>query len=180
MSTGQEATAASDVAPEARLVYAGLGSRLGAFLIDILVSALWALPFRALFRAAAPDPLVLGPIRLSGLVVLAVFWAYLVVTTATTGGTLGKHSLRLRVVTSGFARPDWLTVLFREVVGRVIVTASFGIGYLWTAVDQRKQGWHDKIADTFVLKRVAIATDTDPWTDVVRQPRQTGRHRPST
>jgi uncharacterized RDD family membrane protein YckC len=152
------------------LVYAGFGSRLGAFLIDLLITLVWAVPFRRLWRAAVPDPLVLGSVRASGLAVLAAFWVYLVVTTGTTGGTLGKHAVRLRVVTTGLERPDWLTVVFREVIGRVIVAATLGIGYLWIAVDPRKQGWHDRIADTLVLKRVTVAADTDPWS-------VSGRHR---
>jgi uncharacterized RDD family membrane protein YckC len=34
------------------------------------------------------------------------------------------------------------------------VVASFciGIGYLWIAFDPRKQGWHDKIVRTIVIR----------------------------
>jgi uncharacterized RDD family membrane protein YckC len=146
------------------LAYGGFWTRTGALLIDLLLTALWALPFRAAWRAVAPDPAVGGALRASGLVVLAVTWAYFVVTTATTGGTLGKHAVGLRVTGLGFGRPDWPTVLFREVVGRVIVAASLGIGYLWAAFDPAKQGWHDKIADTLVLKRVRVVPGAvDPW-----------------
>ena len=160
-------------AEERLLVYAGFGSRLGAFLIDLLITVAWAVPFRRLWRAVLPDPLVLGSVRASGLAVLGAFWLYLVVTTGTTGGTLGKHAVRLRVVTGGLERPDWLTVVFREVIGRVIVAATLGIGYLWIAADPRKQGWHDRIADTLVLKQVTVAADTDPWS-------VSGRHRVTT
>ncbi|MGH2723514.1 MAG: RDD family protein [Actinomycetota bacterium] len=163
--------------PAERFAYAGFWARTGALAIDVLVTTLWALPFRSAFRAVASDPAVLGPFRVSGLVVLAVFWAYLVVTTAATGGTLGKHAMRIRVVGTGFQRPDWATVLFREVVGRVIVAASAGIGYLWAAFDGRKQGWHDKIADTLVLRRVAVVDADDPWLEDPVPPRPGGRHR---
>jgi uncharacterized RDD family membrane protein YckC len=149
------------------LAYGGFWSRTGALLIDLFVTALWAVPFRAAWQAVVPDPAVVGAVRASGLVVLAVTWAYFVVTTATTGGTLGKHALGLRVTGLGFGRPDWPTVLFREVVGRVIVAASLGIGYLWAAFDPAKQGWHDKIADTLVLKRVRVVPGAvDPWGQV--------------
>jgi uncharacterized RDD family membrane protein YckC len=146
------------------LAYGGFWTRTGALLIDLILTALWALPFRAGWRAIAPDPAVVGALRASGLVVLGVTWAYFVVTTATTGGTLGKHAVGLRVTGLGFGRPDWPTVLFREVVGRVIVAASLGIGYLWATFDPAKQGWHDKIADTLVLKRVRVVPGAvDPW-----------------
>lgn len=158
--------------------YAGFWIRAGALLIDLVVTSVWAVPFRAAFRAVSSDPAVLGPFRLSGLVVLAALWAYFVVTTAATGGTLGKHALAIRVVGTDLRRPDWTTVLFREVVGRVIVAASFGIGYLWSAFDGRKQGWHDKIADTLVLRRVKVIDAEDPWLEEPPPPRPGGRHRP--
>lgn len=158
----EELMAARGTVSEERVGYAGFGARAGALVLDLLLTAAWALPFRAVYRQVLPDPAVLGGIRASGVVVLVVAWGYFVVTTALTGGTLGKHAARLRVVGTDLGRPRWLTVLFREVVGRIIVTASLGIGYLWAAFDPRKQGWHDRIADTLVLRRVVVlrpATD---------------------
>jgi uncharacterized RDD family membrane protein YckC len=166
------------VAPDRRLAYAGFFARAGALAIDVLVTALWAAPFRAAFRRISQDPAVLGPFRVSGLVVLLAFWAYLVVTTATTGGTLGKHALGMRVVTTAFERPDWETVFFREVVGRVIVTASAGLGYVWAAFDPRTQGWHDRIADTLVVRNVAVLATGDPWQEEPAAAPSGGRHRP--
>jgi uncharacterized RDD family membrane protein YckC len=152
----EELMAARGTVSEERVGYAGFGARVTAFLLDLLLTAAWALPFRALYRQVLPDPAVLGGVRASGLVVLVAAWAYFVVTTALTGGTLGKHATGLRVVGTDLARPGWVTVLFREVVGRIIVTASLGIGYLWAAFDPRKQGWHDRIADTLVLRRMVV------------------------
>lgn len=149
--------------PDRRLTYAGFWSRTGAIFIDVLLTLVWAAPVRRAFGSLTADPAVLGPFRVSGLVVLALFWAYFVVATAITGGTLGKHALGIRVVSTGFVRPDWETVLFREVVGRIIVAASAGVGYLWAAFDPRKQGWHDRIADTLVVKKVAVLPAVDPW-----------------
>lgn len=159
------AEARSEAAPglATPLVYAGLWSRGGAMAIDLVVFLLWSGAFEALYGAVLPDPAVLGPITASSLVALLGFWAYLVVATGTTGGTLGKHALGLRVVTTAFERPDWETVLFREVVGRIIVTGTGGVGYLWAAIDGRKQGWHDKVADTLLVRRVEVAASEDPW-----------------
>jgi uncharacterized RDD family membrane protein YckC len=152
----EELMAAGGTVAEERVGYAGFGARAAAFVLDLLVTAIWAAPFRSLYREALPDPAVLGGVRASGVVVLVVLWAYFVVATALTGGTLGKHAVGLRVVGTDLGRPGWVTVLFREVVGRIIVTASLGIGYLWAAFDPRKQGWHDRIADTLVLRRVVV------------------------
>ncbi|HEV3475787.1 MAG TPA: RDD family protein [Actinomycetota bacterium] len=152
----EELMAARSTVAEERVGYAGFGARLGAFVLDLLLTALWALPFRSLWRQALSDPAVLGNVRASGVAVLLIAWTYFVVTTALTGGTLGKHAAGLRVVGTDLGRPGWVTILFREVVGRIIVTASLGIGYLWAAFDPRKQGWHDRIADTLVLRRVVV------------------------
>jgi uncharacterized RDD family membrane protein YckC len=38
-------------------------------------------------------------------------------------------------------------------VGYFISAFVLGLGFLWVAFDKRKQGWHDKIAGTLVVKR---------------------------
>jgi len=37
--------------------------------------------------------------------------------------------------------------------GYVISSIPFDIGLIWAAFDPRKQGWHDKIASTFVVRK---------------------------
>ena len=152
-----------DVPPTAVLAYAGFWLRAGALVADLLIFSVSARILRTVFRAVFPDPMVLGRFRLSTVLLAALFWAYFVLSTGLIGGTLGKRAFRLRVVSQDFGRPDWTTVLFREVVGRIIVTGLFFVGYLWVGVDRQKQGWHDKIADTFVVKKVAGMVAPDPW-----------------
>lgn len=45
----------------------------------------------------------------------------------------------------------WLVVL-REVIGKTISTITGLPGFFWISWDARKQGFHDKIADTVVVK----------------------------
>ncbi len=152
-----------DVPPTALLAYAGFGARTGALVTDVLIFWISGRILMGALGDLLPDPMVLGRFRLSTVVLAALFWTYLVLTTALIGGTLGKRAFGLRVVSKDFGRPDWATVLFREVVGRIIVTGLFFVGYLWVAIDRRKQGWHDKIADTFVVKKIAGMVAPDPW-----------------
>jgi uncharacterized RDD family membrane protein YckC len=35
----------------------------------------------------------------------------------------------------------------------LIAVACVGIGYVWIAIDPRRQGWHDKIVRTLVVRR---------------------------
>ena len=39
-------------------------------------------------------------------------------------------------------------------LGYLISTIALYIGLIWAAFDPRKQGWHDKIASTFVVRKV--------------------------
>ena len=149
---------------ELRLVYAGFWLRAVAMLIDLwIVGRLIALGPGRLYRRLLPDPEVLGVARVSTLLVAGLFLLYLTLATAWFGRTLGKHFLRLRVVTTDVGRPDLGTAFFREVVGRILSTLVLFLGYLWAATDPRKQGWHDKVADTFVIRRVTLLAGPDPW-----------------
>ena len=40
----------------------------------------------------------------------------------------------------------------REILGKLISTIVLFIGFLWIAFDDKKQGWHDKLASTYVVK----------------------------
>lgn len=37
-------------------------------------------------------------------------------------------------------------------VGYIISAIPFLLGFIWAAFDSRKQGWHDKIAATVVIR----------------------------
>ena len=37
-------------------------------------------------------------------------------------------------------------------IGYTVNTVVFGIGWIWAAFDKDKQGWHDKLAGTVVIK----------------------------
>jgi hypothetical protein len=39
-------------------------------------------------------------------------------------------------------------------VGSLVSALFLWLGYLWIAVDWRKQGWHDKIAATLVVRAI--------------------------
>lgn len=79
-------------------------------------------------------------------------FAYFTLMWSTVGGgrTIGMRLLGLRVVGAdgqpisyGLAVIRWL--------GMLLSAAVILIGFIWVAFDARKQGWHDKIASTFVV-----------------------------
>ena len=66
--------------------------------------------------------------------------------------TAGMRLLGLEVAdTEG--RPVGVGACTARVLGAGLSTAYFGLGLLWIVFDSRRQGLHDKIADTLVIRR---------------------------
>jgi uncharacterized RDD family membrane protein YckC len=112
---------------------ASFWERMGAgFLDTVLVSILSA---------------VVGGPPLGFLVALAYFagmWAW-------KGTTIGGIVLGLKVVRLDGAAVTFPVALVRGLAAAFSVVVLF-LGFLWIAWDKDKQGWHDKIAGTLVLK----------------------------
>jgi uncharacterized RDD family membrane protein YckC len=83
---------------------------------------------------------------LIGLAYFVYFWS------AQGGGqTLGMRVFNLKVIrTDGSALT--LTQALIRYVGLFISFVCFAIGVIWVAFDAEKQGWHDKIAGTYVVR----------------------------
>lgn len=67
------------------------------------------------------------------------------------GQTLGKQMMGIRVVKVNGAPLETADVIVRY-VGYFINTIAFGIGWLWAMFDRDHQGWHDKLAGTYVVR----------------------------
>ncbi|HPC62336.1 MAG TPA: RDD family protein, partial [Verrucomicrobiota bacterium] len=90
---------------------------------------------------------VVGGPPLGFLVALAYFagmWAW-------KGTTIGGIVLGLKVVRLDGAAVTFPVALVRGLAAAFSVVVLF-LGFLWIAWDKDKQGWHDKIAGTLVLK----------------------------
>jgi uncharacterized RDD family membrane protein YckC len=68
------------------------------------------------------------------------------------GRTPGKMLFGLRVIQAS-GDPITPGIAFLRWVGYLISGPLFCLGFLWIAFDGRKQGWHDKIAATLVIRR---------------------------
>ena len=67
------------------------------------------------------------------------------------GQTVGTKLLNSRVIKTDGSDLSIVTALIRY-VGLVISILVIFIGVIWVAFDPNKQGWHDKIAGTYVIK----------------------------
>jgi len=77
---------------------------------------------------------------------------YYVVFTGHGGQTPGKMALRIRVIRRDGQAVSYGRAFFRELPCKFISAVIFGIGYLMVAFDDQKQGLHDRMADTYVIK----------------------------
>lgn len=119
---------------------AGFAIRLGAFVLDLLVIGA-VNTIVGLFTT--------GVLTVSiRMFVPLLYYAYFY---STSGQTLGKKALRLRVVRSDGQPLNVYTGVLRA-IGLWASTFLLGIGYILVLFDKQKQGLHDKIANTLVIK----------------------------
>jgi uncharacterized RDD family membrane protein YckC len=85
---------------------------------------------------------------ISGLVVVA----YSVFAIATYQTTLGKNFFHLRVISTDGSKIGFGKAIIREFLGKILSSIVFSLGYLWVIWDKEKQGWHDKLARTYVIQ----------------------------
>ena len=69
------------------------------------------------------------------------------------GQTPGMMLVGLRVARESDGSSPGLGRSFLRYIGYLISGFALGIGFIWVAFDSRKQGWHDKIAGTVVVRR---------------------------
>jgi uncharacterized RDD family membrane protein YckC len=84
----------------------------------------------------------------------ALQFLYFVILWSQFGGTLGQRMLGLHVVDAATGKNVGIGRAIGRYVGYLISAFALYIGLIWVAFDSRKQGWHDKIASTFVVRKV--------------------------
>jgi uncharacterized RDD family membrane protein YckC len=136
--------------------YAGVVSRGAAFSLDTTVALLvCTVGFQftiSVLAAVGVTPLSsTGSSKALGYVLAlpVVFLIYCAGFWSLVGRTPGMMLLGLRVVTSDGGRPG-----ARRSVVRALgywVSAIALVGFAWIAVDERSQGFHDKLAGTYVV-----------------------------
>ena len=95
-----------------------------------------------------------------GIAIFAVTWlcsvvisvTYYVFFTGYNGQTPGKMVLRLQVVRTDGTPMTYGKAFLREIPCKFISGILLGIGYLMVAFDQQKQGLHDRMAGTYVIR----------------------------
>ncbi|MCC7450943.1 MAG: RDD family protein [Anaerolineae bacterium] len=130
---------------------AGIGQRFIALVIDGIILGV----IGAIVGAVIPGTTIqgangvstTGPI-VSFIIGLFYYWYFL---TQRNGQTPGKKIMNVRVVREDGAPLTFVHVLVRY-IGYTINSLVFMLGWIWAFFDSKKQGWHDKLAGTIVIK----------------------------
>ena len=67
------------------------------------------------------------------------------------GQTLGKQALGIRVVDLGGGGSIGYGRAFIRWIGRIVSAIPLALGYFWMLWDKEKQTWHDKFANSVVV-----------------------------
>jgi uncharacterized RDD family membrane protein YckC len=136
------------------LEYAGFWLRVWATLIDTVIISLVILPVLGWFYGRAywsgtgmfqePSDLLLSCVAPAAVVIL--FWA-------AKQATPGKMAIAARVVDARTGGKPTISQWIIRYLGYYVSIFPFCLGLLWVAFDSRKQGWHDKMAGTVVVRR---------------------------
>jgi uncharacterized RDD family membrane protein YckC len=122
--------AASSVASESDLPRAGFWIRMAALVMDTILIGI-------IVRSDHFIPVMLA-------IYGAVLWKL-------KGATVGGIIFGLKVVRLDARPVDWVTAIVRA-LGCFLSLFAIGLGFIWIAFDREKQGWHDKIAGTVVVR----------------------------
>ena len=135
--------------------YAGFWRRLAAALIDsLLLMLLLAIILGPAYTRAPFGTLRWMVENAMSMVVVVFFWVrYL--------GTPGKLLLGCQVVDADSAKPLSIAQAVLRYLGYYISALPLGLGFFWIAWDKRKQGFHDKIANTVVLYDANLRSDDE-------------------
>lgn len=145
-------------APEADLTIesesgnlATFGDRALASIVDGILMILLTVPLLILFYGSVTDEAAATGTAgiliqyLLPLVITLLFWM-------SKGATPGKMLKGLRIVDAETLEPASNGRLIIRYIGYYVSSIVLGLGFFWVLWDKNKQGWHDKMAKTLVVK----------------------------
>jgi len=140
---------------ESDFEYVGFWARVWASLIDTVLMAIVVYPilikiYGLAYFDVGRSGLIAGPMDfliswVFPAVVVLLFWS-------AKQSTPGKMAIRAKIVDAEtFTKPSKGQMIGRY-LAYYVSTMPLCLGMLWVAFDKRKQGWHDKLAGTVVIR----------------------------
>lgn len=137
------------------LEHAGFWIRLGAGVVDGLVFLLityvvYSLIFGLVNWLTYSNVFLISSV-ITGAVAVAISIVYFAGFWVWRGQTPGKVVMGIKVIRTDSSPVTWSRALLRY-AAYVVSACTLFIGFIMIAFDEKKQGLHDKIADTYVVK----------------------------
>lgn len=147
-----------------QFIYAGFFCRLAAYVLDSIFVAILLgfikVPVSIMKFMVGSDVILFQPVLFQYDIFDIVYYllsvAYFVLSTYCCGATLGKALMKIKVVDTEGQKMSFMSILIRETVGRYLSALIAAVGYIMVGLDSRKQGLHDKIADTCVVYKHSL------------------------
>lgn len=140
---------------EQNIEYAGFWLRFGAAIIDTILILVITFPLLIAIYGwdyfgtentgwiAGPADFLISWVLPA--VATILFWMY-------RQATPGKMLLSVRIQDANTGAKLSLGQSVGRYLGYFVSTIPLGLGLIWVAFDKKKQGWHDKLAHTVVVK----------------------------
>lgn len=125
--------------------YASFWRRFGGYLIDAVIVGVGTSIISLIISATISS--ALGPVI--GFVFAIAYYVLL----NANGGTLGKQALGMRLEHAETGEDIGIGRALARYVVAIASGLALGLGYLWSIWDDKKQTWHDKAANSVVVRR---------------------------
>ncbi len=135
--------------PGGGLAFASPGSRLIAYILDLVIQFLIVLVLGVLtiIVGAIFFPLAF----ITSLAIVAVSFGYFPYFWSRSGQTPGMSQMKIKVVRDQDGGPVTVGSAILRFIGLLIGLSVFYIGVIWIFIDKRKRGWQDLIGGTVVV-----------------------------
>lgn len=140
------------------LEYVGFWSRVGANIVDAIIMLVVTAPliyaiYGSAYYTDLDAPFIAGPADflitwVLPAVAVILFWIY-------KQATPGKMVVSARVVDAKTGNPLTTGQAIIRYLAYFIAMIPLFLGLIWVAFDPRKQGWHDKLAGSVVVRSKA-------------------------
>ncbi len=135
------------------LEYVGFWARAVATIVDSLLLIIVTFPFLLIFYGLDyldSEGLVVGPVDfllsyVFPIVATLVFWFW-------KQATPGKMALSAKIVDARTGNEPSAGQYIGRYFAYILSALPLCLGFLWIAFDSKKQGWHDKLAGTVVIR----------------------------
>ena len=134
--------------------YAGFWIRIWASVIDTVLIAVITIPILLAIYGKQyfeSERLIEGSMDfliswVLPAIAVIIFWVY-------RAATPGKMAISSKIVDAQTGGQPSTGQLVGRYFGYFISTIPLGLGIIWVAFDKKKQGWHDKLAGTVVVRK---------------------------